>query len=56
MIRNPRLRRTVSIALLVFGGILMFLAPHNYWTGIVLVAGGVLLEIVGINIAHKDRR
>jgi hypothetical protein len=30
MIRNPRLRRTVSIALLALGGLLMLLAPHNY--------------------------
>jgi len=47
MIRNPRYRRTLSLILLVLGGVLLFFAPEDVWLGAVLVGLGVVLEIVG---------
>ena len=36
MITNPRIKRILSISLLVLGGMLMFFAPENIWIGAVL--------------------
>lgn len=54
MIRNPRRRRAFSIALLVFGGVALFLAPDHVWYGAVLLGIGVGLEVLGIVIGHGD--
>ncbi len=55
MIKNPRIRRTISAILLVLGGVLIFLAPQNAWLGSVPLGAGLLLEVVGYIIRH-DRR
>lgn len=53
MIKNPRTRRTLSLVLLVLGGLMLFLAPPNEWAGAVLVALAILLEIVGAVLHRK---
>jgi hypothetical protein len=47
MIKNPRARRTLSLVLLVLGGVLLFLAPADIWIGVVLIALGIALEVAG---------
>jgi drug/metabolite transporter (DMT)-like permease len=47
MIGNPRTRRVLSLALMVLGGILLFLAPQDVWVGVLLLGLGVALEVVG---------
>ncbi|MFZ5594037.1 MAG: hypothetical protein ACOY4D_07230 [Pseudomonadota bacterium] len=55
MIRNPRTRRIISFALVTLGGVLMFFAPETEeWAGMAVLALGVLIEIIGISIEHKD--
>src|SRR6185312_4827743 len=51
MIRNRPARRTVALALVVLGGLLMVLAPP-IWIGAIPLAVGVLLEVVGITLEH----
>jgi hypothetical protein len=53
MIRNPRVKRILSISLLVLGGLLMFFAPENIWIGALLFTLGVGIEIVGLVLAHR---
>lgn len=53
MIKNPRIRRTLAIGLLILGGVLLFLAPDDAWAGVVLLALGVALEIAGMIFAHR---
>ncbi len=53
MIRNSRLRRAGAAILVVLGGILMFLAPE-VWQGLVLLALGILLELLGIALERKS--
>lgn len=52
MIRNKRLRRAVAIALLVAGGLLMWLAPGTA-AGVVLLVLGIVLEVAGIGLEHR---
>lgn len=52
MIRNKRLRRGTAIALLIAGGLLMWLAPQTA-VGVALLALGILLEVVGIALEHR---
>ena len=47
MIKHKRSRRLLAIALVVAGGLLMWLAPEAT-AGVVLLAVGVVLEIAGI--------
>lgn len=54
MIKNTRIRRTGALILVVIGAILMFLAPE-VWQGAVLLTLGVLLELVGIALEHRDK-
>lgn len=56
MIRNRRTRRIVSACLLVLGGALMLFAPEQVWAGAVLLALGVLLELVAIAMARGGTR
>ncbi len=55
MIKNPRTRRASAIILVVLGAILMLLAPE-VWQGALLLILGVVLELVGIALEHKDDR
>ena len=52
MIRNPRIRRTGAVILVVLGAVLMFLAPE-VWQGAVLLALGIVLELVGIALERR---
>jgi len=53
MIKNPRIRRSIAATLVVLGGILMFFAT-DIWQGVVLLAAGVILELIGIALKHKN--
>ena len=52
MIKNTRIRRTGALIMVVLGAILMLLAPE-VWQGALLLALGVLVELVGIALEHK---
>ncbi len=53
MIQNVRTRRALSLGLVVLGGILLFLAPEDVWIGVLLVALGLVLEIVGVLLGRR---
>ncbi len=55
MIKNVRARRALSLGLLALGGTLLFLAPEDIWIGVLLVALGLALEIIGAMVAHQRR-
>lgn len=46
-------RRISAIALVVLGGMLIFLAPEQTVVGVVLVILGVVIETVGIALEHR---
>ena len=52
MIKNTRVRRTGALILVVLGAILMLLAPE-VWQGALLLALGVIIELIGITLEHK---
>lgn len=52
MIKNTRIRRTVALIMVVLGGILMFLAPE-VWQGALLLALGIVIELIGITLERK---
>lgn len=54
-VRNKTLRRAIGLSLVVLGALLMWLAPEVI-AGIVLLAAGVILEIVGITLERGERR
>lgn len=56
MIKNPVLRRRLSVGLLVSGGILLALAPENAWMGLALLIFAGVLEAIGVWIGHADTR
>jgi drug/metabolite transporter (DMT)-like permease len=53
MIRNPRSRRLLSLALLVLGGIFLFLAPEDIWIGVLLLVLGAAVELLGA-VMHRS--
>lgn len=55
MVRNVRLRRIVATCLAAAGAAMLLLAPRNAWLGIVLIALGLALEVIGMNLRHRDR-
>ena len=52
MIKNKRIRRTGALIMVVLGAILMFLAPE-VWQGALLLAMGVIIELIGISLERK---
>jgi len=56
LIKNKRMRRGIGLVLVVAGGLLMWLAPEEAGVGVFLLGAGVLLEIVGITLEHRDGR
>jgi drug/metabolite transporter (DMT)-like permease len=54
MIRNPRIRRTLSLALMVAGGVFIFLAPDDVALGVVLLALGLALEVAGMLVQRRS--
>lgn len=56
MIKNLRTRRRASATIMVvLGAILMLIAPE-IWAGFLLLILGVVLELVGIALAHKENK
>jgi Zn-dependent membrane protease YugP len=53
MIRNRRVRRSAAGALIAVGILLMMLAP-SVGAGLVLFALGIVLELVGLALEHRD--
>lgn len=53
MLRNTALRRSVALLLVAIGALLMFLAPETV-AGFAVLAFGVLLELAGIALRHRD--
>jgi hypothetical protein len=47
-----KLRRIVSVVFIVFGGILILLAPET-WFGVVLLSLGVVVELAGMMLGHQ---
>ena len=52
LFKNKRLRRILSIVLVVAGGLLMWLAP-NISAGMLLFAAGIAVELIGIRLEHE---
>ena len=52
---NLRLRRFGSGLLAVLGVLLILLAPDKTWFGVVLLALGVALELIGMALAHHRK-
>lgn len=52
MIKNTRIRRTGAGIMVVLGAVLMFLAPE-IWQGALLLALGVVVELVGIALERN---
>ena len=53
MIRNPRIKRVLSISLFVLGGVLILLAPDNAWIGVILLGIGLGVEIAALIFSHR---
>ena len=47
-------RRALAGALIVLGAVLIWLAPET-WAGAVLLALGVLVELVGVSLSRQRR-
>ncbi len=54
MLKNPRTRRALAIALIVVGGVLIFLATE-VWAGAVMLSLGVVIEVIGITLEHRNQ-
>ncbi len=52
MHRKPR--RILAGIFVVLGGLLMWLAPDVSYAGIAILVLGVVIEVVGIYLEHKD--
>lgn len=52
MLKNTRSRRALAVALIVLGGVLMYLAPE-IWAGVAVLVLGVLLEFAGIMLERR---
>jgi hypothetical protein len=52
LIKNKRSRRLLALALVVAGGLLIWLAPETA-PGIALLVAGVILEIAGIALERR---
>ena len=55
MVKHWRIRRVVSLVLVVAGILTMLLSP-SVESGIALFVLGVLLELVGLALRHRDAR
>ncbi|MCS6786028.1 MAG: hypothetical protein NZ524_03210 [Thiobacillaceae bacterium] len=55
MIGNVRQRRITAVVLAVLGGVLLLLAPEDFWIGALLVAAAIVLELLGAVLAHPRR-
>ena len=55
LIRHKGLRRALGALLVGVGAVLMWLAPE-VWSGVMLLAAGIALEIAGIALEHRAGR
>ncbi len=51
-IKNPHTRRTLSLSLMILGGVLIFFAPQGAMFGGILLALGLAVEIAGVALGH----
>ena len=61
MLRRTKLRRTIGVILVITGALLMWLAPASTFgarsvAGAVLLATGIVLELIGIALEHRDQQ
>lgn len=56
MSKMVRRRRTLSLGLVVLGGVLLFLAPEDIWLGVLLMAVGLALEVIGTVLGQPRKR
>ena len=61
MLRQTKLRRTTGVILVVTGALLMWLAPASTFgagsvAGAVLLTAGIVLELIGIALEHRDQQ
>lgn len=61
MLRRRKRRRIAGALLVVIGALLMWFAPgpvFTSWstTGLVFLLAGVVLELIGIALEHRDKR
>lgn len=54
LIRNARVRRSLSIALLVLGAAIFLMMPGNAAAGLVVAGLAVVIEILGITLRHTE--
>lgn len=55
LIKHKGLRRALGAVLVALGAVLMWFAPE-VWSGAVLLAVGIALEIAGIALEHQNGR
>ncbi|MGF1614181.1 MAG: hypothetical protein ACFCVA_09795 [Gammaproteobacteria bacterium] len=48
-------RKVVAACLVVLGAIVLLLAPTHTTSGLVLVAIGIIIEVVGITLEKRNR-
>jgi hypothetical protein len=52
MLRKRRIRHVLALFLVCLGGVLIYLAPGDL-AGLVLLASGVVVELVGIRLERR---
>jgi hypothetical protein len=52
-VKHRRVRRTLAVAAVIAGGLLMWLSPEALG-GALLMAAGICLEALGIWLEHQD--
>jgi drug/metabolite transporter (DMT)-like permease len=52
MLKKRRMRRVLALFLVVFGGVLIFLAPE-VWVGVLLLVLGAAVELAGIALERR---
>jgi hypothetical protein len=53
MLKKPYSRRLITVLLVILGGTMIYLAS-TAWAGILLLAMGIAIEVVGITLKHRD--
>ena len=53
MLKKPYNRRFITVLLVISGGTMIYLASLA-WAGLLLLAMGIAIEVVGITLKHRD--
>lgn len=53
MLNKPHIRRPIAALLMIMGAAMMYLAPET-WSGALLLALGMSVEVAGIALRRKD--